>query len=97
MQPIEPYNPPRATAPPDLTNETRYLVRTRLDELMLQLLRTDSRYNERLAYLKTKYTNDFHIDNDVVLKNLGGTTKVLSDMISAMSTYLLATHPRRPR
>ena len=97
MQPMEPYNPASATAPPDLTNETRYLVRTRLDELMLQLLRTDSKYNERLALLQKQGAPEHHLNTDIILRNLGGTTKVLSDMISAMSTYLLATHPRRPR
>jgi hypothetical protein len=86
---------PRATAPPDLTNETRYLVRIRLDELIMQLLRTDTKYNERLDVLRKQGAVEYHIDTDVILRNLGGTTKVLSDMIAAMSTYLLATRPRR--
>lgn len=95
MQPIEPYNPAGATAPPDLTNETRYLVRTRLNELMEQLLKTDAKYNERVEVLTRSGAPEHHVNTDVVLKNLGGTAKVLSDMISAMSTYLLATRPRR--
>lgn len=92
MQPIE---PPRATAPPDLTNDIRYLVRIRLNELMEQLLRTDSKYNERVALLQKQGAPEHHLNTDIILKNLGGTTKVLSDMISAMSTYLLATRSRR--
>lgn len=73
----------------------RYLVRTRLDELIVQLLSTDGRYNDRVDALRKAGKTDHEINSDVLLKYHSGTTKVLSDMIAAMSSYLIATDDRR--
>lgn len=80
---------------PKPINDIRYLVESRMHEVAADLLGIDRRYHDRIRYLERTGTDTYHIDNDIILKNLGGATKVLSDMLAAMSTYMIASDPRR--
>lgn len=73
------------------TADIRHRVEMRMHEVAADLLRTDKKWHDRLAALQSRGTSDYHIDTDVVLKYIGGTTRVLSEMLTAMSAYVTAT------
>lgn len=57
----------------------------RIIELGNEIMRKDKQYHGRLAFLKEKGTTEYHIDNDVVLSQLSGATRVLCDMATGLS------------
>lgn len=90
---VLPIEPGSARSAQQVRTDIRYATRRRADELATKLLDLDRQWHERQAYLQRKDTNQYHIDNDVILRNLSGATKVVSDMLAAMSAYLVATAP----
>jgi hypothetical protein len=66
-------------------------VTARMHELAEQLLALDEKYHRRIRTLEAKGTQDYHLENDVLLRQIGGSTKVVSDMLAGMSAYVIAT------
>lgn len=75
---------------------TRALALNRATELAGKLLSLDRKWHRRLADLQATGKLQFHIDNDIQLKQLSGATKVVSDMLTALSTYYAATEGFKP-
>lgn len=95
VQPVEPDRMGSARPAQQARTDLRHRTRVRADELAAQLLDLDAKWHARVAQLKARDTQQYHIDNDPLLRNLSGATKVVSDMLAAMAAYLLATRPPR--
>ncbi len=92
VQPIEPGNGSARTSQQAAT-QLRYDTRKRADQLAAKLLDLDRQWHARVDYLQKRGSEQYHIDHDIILRNLSGATKVVSDMLAAMSAYLVATAP----
>lgn len=66
----------------------------RMHEVAAKLLEVDQAWHDRMRVLQARHELEYNINNDVVLRQLGSTTKVLSDMLAGMAAYLTATRPK---
>lgn len=71
--------------------DLRGRVGMRMHELAEELLRLDHKYHRRIEALRIDGTQDYHLENDILLRQISGATKVVSDMLAGMSAYVTAT------
>jgi hypothetical protein len=60
-------------------------VYTRIIELTNKSMDYDRRWHARHKFLMQQGTVEYNIDNDIVLKNLSGATRVMCDMVTGLS------------
>jgi hypothetical protein len=72
-------------------------ARIRAIEMANEIVRLDRQYKKRLDYLRQSRATDYHIDNDIVLRNLSGGARVLSDMASALALVHIMVEGEPPK